>query len=588
MTDFNTQAIDSLNAAQKEAVVSPARYVLVAAGPGSGKTRVLAFRYARLMEGGAAPEKLLAITFTNRAADEMKARLGAVAGSLRPQHRPDFPNIGTFHKFCLNLLRKKREFTLIGRPAQETLLKGMGVKNADKAIEEISAFKNSVSRAAGERDKGLLRPESFDLYEAALRERNSLDLDDLIIEAAGFIEMEPDSAPVFSHILVDEFQDINQPQARLVKLLTASGASLFAIGDPDQSIYAFRGASVERFLEFGNDYPGAHLITLDTNYRSTRSIVHASGELIKKNTMRILRPGVTALSAADTASDPCGDEAVKVVIAADENGEAEFVLREIERLMGGLTSLSASSLARAVERPYRFSDFVVLVRTNRQADAFKEAFRRSPIPFEVAGNIGPLSIFAEHLRGLNVDGMDKAAPVDLIKKEAGAFGLSDGFIQPLIGMAESLDRQGRLLDDRQGNAWLKSFLNALADSLILMQPADSLDIEADRVVLMTLHMAKGLEFPVVFIAGCEDGLVPLRFKGASTDMEEERRLLYVGMTRARERLYLLNAGRRRIWNEVRRQSPSPFLKELGDGSLENIAFAWVMPARRPVQKGLFD
>ncbi|MBI5561050.1 MAG: ATP-dependent helicase [Deltaproteobacteria bacterium] len=553
---------DSLSKTQREIVFSKEPHLLVWAGPGSGKTRVLSFRYARLVRDGVSPESILAITFTNRAAVEMKTRIAALLSLDCPA---SVRNVGTFHGFCLRLLKKKRSFTLISRPEQTKLLRGLGIKNAEKAVEDISTFKNLSFP-----DAGIQRPQALGPYEEELRKRNFLDLDDLIIKAAALLSEEPEFHPGFAHVLVDEFQDINPPQSELLGLLVnptgRGGADLFAIGDPDQSIYSFRGASIKRFLNFRKDYPGASLMGLEANYRSAAVIVRAAASLIGKNPMEGFRRVMKEVRRPEEG------ETIEAVCLADERREAEFIIKEVERLMGGLTSLTVGRGCGG----RRFSDFAVFFRTNRQREAIAGAFRGSSIPYICARNPDEFPEIIEHLKGIKADGAQgNINPCDFIRKEAKALGLDEGLASTLTFLAGSFGP----------DIGLNPFLSAFIESLILMQPQDTCAVEADRVQVMTLHAAKGLEFPVVFIAGCEDGLIPLK---SNEDVEEERRLFYVGITRAKEKLYLLNSGKRCIFGSAREQRKSPFLDELPEGCLRYSAFAKERPKRRPRQKGLFE
>jgi superfamily I DNA/RNA helicase len=268
-----------------------------------------------------------------------------------------------------------------------------------------------------------------------------------------------------------------------------------------------------------------------------------------------------------------GGEPIGVVECRNEKAEAEFVLKQIETIMGGLSS---RTVGVGHGDGYRFSDFAVLIRTNRQAAAVEEVFSSSSVPFQVIGPPPDLQGFIEHIRGL---GLPPDMQLDsFIKKEGERFGVDSVLLSSLVYTAESLFGS---MDREDG-------LGAFIEHLCLMQPPDTYDIEADRVAVMTLHMAKGLEFPAVFICGVEDGLLPLKMKGKEVDIEEERRLFYVGITRAKDRLYLLSTQRRRLWGEVFEPAKSPFLSELPEDCIKKITFKRKRPKRRPVQKGLFE
>ncbi len=545
--------IESLDPDQSKAVLSSARHLLIVAAPGSGKTKVLACRYARLVKEGVPESNILALTFTNRAAKEMKARIAAMLEEDAP-----VCNIGTFHSFCLRFLKKERPpFLLFGRKEQLRLLKGLGVKNPDNMISRISSMKNSLTADAGAEDFDVLA-----LYQKGLEELNALDLDDLILETIRVLEgkVEPSR---FTHILADEYQDINPLQSRLLKLLAGDSAGLFAIGDPDQAIYAFRGASLRSFIDFEKDYPEARIIRLNRNYRSGGDIVFASKALIENNLERV-KNEITPMRE--------GGE-IHVIECADERQEAEFIVKEIERLMGGFSNLTVSGGNSA---DMKISDFAVLFRTNRQAAALTDAFSRSSVPYQLVCTPGPdFRDFLEHLKTLKPRGILLTA---FIKEAGKEFKADEDLISTFVHAAE-------LYNGRSVEEAFPDFI----EEMLLMEPADNYDIKADKVSLMTLHMAKGLEFPVVFITGVEDGLIPLRTRGGENILEEERRLFYVGITRAKEKLYLLNAQKRRIWGETRDSTASPFLKEVPERFFRRKVLAEKKKVkRRAEQKGLFE
>ncbi len=547
--------IEGLDPLQKEAVLSPARSVLVVAPPGSGKTRVLVARFIRLLDCGHGG--ITALTFTNRAAREMKERVAGATGLM-----PSTLNIGTFHSLCYRILRRERpEFTLYTREDQIELLKELGVNAPSKAVEEISRSKNLAFAGRGQdADRELLRT-----YKEAMKKRDALDLDDLILEAIALFEGNEDVLARYRKalgpVLVDEYQDINPPQARFLRTLVGTDGSIFAIGDPDQSIYAFRGANLEGFLNFKRDFPGAEVYYLKKNYRSRERIVRAAGTLIENN----LR------SEGSTQSPVRSGGEVVVLTLRDEKEEASFIVKEIESLMGGLTSLTVSGIGVDMS----FSDFAVLFRTNRQADAVMAAFSDSSIPFRVAGTAN--RDLMEFIGGLKK--VEPPANISLsgfVMHEAVRSGLSED-------LASALSQRAALYDGLD----IKDALEAFSEEFMLADMHEDCDIRADRVTLMTLHMAKGLEFSVVFIAGCEEGILPLERGGRVEDVEEERRLFYVGMTRAKERLYLLSACRRRQRGVLKDMRVSRFVGEL-PGELVTRRTVERKARRRAFQKGLFD
>ncbi|MBI5455209.1 MAG: UvrD-helicase domain-containing protein [Deltaproteobacteria bacterium] len=534
----------ALDDGQRRAAASVARYILVVAGPGSGKTRVLSHRFAHLLQNGSRPEDLLAITFTNRAALEMRGRIEALS-SVEPRSL----EISTFHSFALRLLKKSGlVFRLVTRIEQKEILKGAGVKDADGALERISAIKNGAEAMPPD-FQGL-----FETYAEGLEKTGGLDLDDLIIKAVEAVENGVD--PGKAHVLVDEFQDINPAQARLVRGL-AKDASIFAIGDPDQAIYSFRGGSSRAFLDFEKDFPGAEVVRLAKNYRSGRVIVEASNALISRNIGRM----------GDDASAITDGGEITEVECRNEAAEASFIVKEIERLMGGLSSLTVGK-----DEDARFSDFAVLYRTNRLSESLKEAFEKSSIPFHIVAHPGPgLSELAAILRSTAFEGTLKET-VERALKDLGAG-------EEITAMA--LNAVGSCEDGAEG-------LKTLADELLLLSPPDNLDIKADKVNIMTMHAAKGLEWRCVFVAGFEDGLVPFKARDGNIDFEEERRLFYVGLTRALSKAYLIHAKERRAYGEAREAKVSPFLGEIPPEFLKKVTLDKKPALRRPQQKGLFE
>lgn len=541
--------LEDLDAGQRRAATASSKHILIVAPPGSGKTRVLSARFALLVKAGAPPETLLAVTFTNKSAREMKERITALTGLDRY-----LLDVTTFHGFSLKLLKKTRPpFSLYGRHETLRLLKELGVKSPDKAARMVSAAKNGAYMATDE-DARVLSD-----YSAALKRENALDLDDLVPEAVKELERGMTGGYAKAHIMVDEYQDINPLQARLVRLLAGETASVLAIGDPDQAIYSFRGSSLKSFLAFHDEYPASEVIKLSKNYRSGANIVTASGELIGHNRERLRNDPVPAR--------PNGE--IRHVECPEDRAEADFIIKEIERLMGGLTSLTAK------DSDLVFSDFAVLVRTNRQADLMAGSFLRSSLPYYRGGEEGrSAGEFIRRLKGTRP--RPGASLEDFIKEEGEAAGLTEDLVETFLKAAEGL-----------GGRPAAEVLDGFIEEAALMEDEDYLDIKADRVSLLTLHMAKGLEFKTVFIAGFEDGLIPY-VKNGETDIEEERRLFYVGMTRAKETLYLLSARIRSLRGVLNGTTPSRFLKELPRGLVESGLIEKKKVKKRPVQKGLFD
>ena len=570
-----TDAIDmgEMNAAldneQAAAVYSDAKRLLVLAPPGSGKTRTLAYRFARLVSEGASPRNVMAITFTIRAAEEMRQRILSLVRIDASQVA-----VGTFHSFCLRLIERLRPgVRLYGRADTIAFFRKTGAKNPVKAASRVSSVKNGARPVLEDEDA------LFNAYQAHLIEAGALDLDDLIPEAIRLIEQGGDVLPRPEHILVDEYQDINPAQERLLKLLlkpdrlrlanaggdktgcqnenfltganrafAVSPPSLFVIGDPDQSIYSFRGACFENILRFEDNHPGATVLRLAKNYRSTENIVVASTSLIQNNAKRL---------SSEARPHRRAGEAIRIVDCNDGTSLAVFIVKEIEKMMGGLSSITASSSGVR-----RFSDFAVFFRTHRQADVLIKAFSKSVIPYQYVSGAGD----------------DMGAAIVLLRDAViGSDENVAGFVKARLREA-GVERWATLphlhwYAERTG----KDALDAFIKETLLMEEADNLDIAADKVSLMSIHSAKGLEFPVVFIVGASDGVMPLRFKNSDNDIEEERRLFYVAMTRAKDALCITRES----------ALPSRFLDELPCSSISRVKVEKKKTVRRMKQTLLF-
>ncbi len=520
--------LNGLNDSQKMAVTTTEGPLLVVAGPGTGKTLTIVRRIAYLINQGVAPENILAVTFTNRAAKEMLERANAFLDSNCGK-----AFIGTFHLLGLKIIRHTLpdNFIIFSRDEQLNLLKTLLKKSGRKAqqvAEKISRFKNFIEEADDE------TKDIYEGYQSALKRNSALDFDDLIL---GPVRMLGKSAQLkkyreqFRYIIVDEYQDINPAQYKLLRLLTDSSRNICAVGDADQAIYAFRGADMGNFLNFEKDYEGTERIFLTDNYRSTGTILNTSNSLIKNNLKRIDKE-VSAVREKGSV--------VTLISVPDERAEGEAIVREIEQRIGGTShyQMMHNSPARDFsDDSCCFSDFAVIFRTNAQAKAIEEAFITSGIPYQVVGRWNSL--------------------------------------------------QAKATEDTL--AYLRSLIEPSSECHFdttdpvaagLLTPADCFDPRADVVTLMTLHMAKGLEFKVVFIAGVEEGLIPYTLKKDSIDTEEERRLFYVGMTRARDQLFLINARKRFLYGQRLTPLPSPFLKEITEEFTNSI----VVPDRVKRQK----
>ena len=536
--------LDPEQRAAAETVDGP---LLIVAGPGTGKTRTLTHRIAHLIaDHGIAPEACLAITFTRRAAGEMRERLA----SLLPDGRGPRVPVMTFHALGLAILREQEDRLGLGAPLRVAgEAEALAVARETLGVSALEASRLITDRGA--------RPEA---YERALHARGLVDFDDLIALPVGLLATQADLAAHYRarwpHLSVDEYQDVDAQQYQLVRLLATGAASLCAIGDPDQAIYGFRGTDVRFFGQFQSDYPAARVVSLTRNYRSTRTIVDAALQAVAPTTLvrnRVLRARTGGAS--------------RVILRECSTGraEAEFVVETIERLVGGtsLTSFDTGRVSGDAASACAFNDFAVLYRTDAQTPPLVEAFARSGIPFQkrahtpLAGHPTVQTLLAR-LKTLPPDAplADRLATVctQLAREEKpdpDLRAITDA-LRPLAG------KHGASLD-------------AFVSELALGVDVDLHDPRAERVSLLTLHAAKGLEFRVVFIVGCEDGLLPHRFsfdEAETVDLAEERRVFFVGLTRAREQLYLTHARRRHWRGELRDRSPSPFLRAIREALLE--------------------
>jgi DNA helicase-2/ATP-dependent DNA helicase PcrA len=664
--------LEGLNPAQREAVTLPVGPVLVIAGAGSGKTRVLTHRLAYLIaERDASPFSILAITFTNKAAAEMKDRVAALVGGVARRMW-----VSTFHSACARILR--REAPLLGYRPQFTIYdQADAVRLVDWVRRDldldpkrfparqlhgrISAFKNDLvlpdeltAKAVGPHETRLAR--IYTEYQRRLNEASAVDFDDLLILAVRLFREHPDALARwrqrFQHVLVDEFQDTNLAQWELVRLLTEEHRSVMAVGDADQSIYKFRGADYRNLAKFEETFPDATIIVLDQNYRSTQRILDAANAVIANNAAR--RPKHLWTEQGDGAP-------IVRYEAEDEHDEASFVVGEIRKLTDNAD--------------HRFGDIAVFYRTNAQSRVVEESLVRAGVPYRVFGGVkfydrrevkdalaylralvnpddevswkrivntpkrgvGDTSVnkvssyaqgagvtFREALQAAATAGVtgralgsiaDLLDLLDEVADEAdGGVGHtieavlertgylaelrsersveSEGRIenlQELIGVANEFDEQvdagdlgglvaiGGLANgdpDTPGGGPAAALgamerIQAFLEAVSLVTDLDSDDPDQSAVTLMTLHSAKGLEYPVVFMLGLEDGVFPhVRSLGEPDELEEERRLCYVGITRARERLYLVHAWSRMLFGSTDYHPPSRFLEEIPDSLIE--------------------
>lgn len=660
----------SLNPTQREAVAATEGPVLVVAGAGSGKTRVLTYRIAHMVRDlGVSPYEILAITFTNKAAGEMKERVAELVGLVARDMW-----VSTFHSACVRILRQeigkfgyRSSFTIYDEGDANRLIT-MCIKDLDLDPKRFPPrqIKAAISKAKNElvdyetfsaRDSGFYHERVADiyrLYQQRLVEASALDFDDILKLTVELFQAFPDVLERwqnrFRYVLVDEYQDTNHAQYMLVKLLSSKHRNVCVVGDSDQSIYAFRGADMRNILEFEKDYPDARLILLEQNYRSTQTILDAANAVITNNVAREPKRLWSDLGTGD-----------KLVVfeAQDEHEEAAYVAEEIARLQDAGRSLD---------------DVAVFYRTNAQSRVIEELFVRFGVTYQVVGGlkyydrkevkdslaylkavvnpddqvsikrvvntpkraIGDTSVahvdrFAEAESITFMDALRRAreitaltsraqnsilefvALMDVIAVKASAGPeaavdsvLNDTGYLDMIRSERSIEAMGREENLRELLSAAAEFeetgpasmgpdewngldgvgkLQMFLESISLVTDLDALE-QSTAVTLMTLHNAKGLEFPAVFVTGMEDGVFPhMRALGDPKELEEERRLCYVGLTRAEERLYLTRAWSRNLWGQNNFNGPSRFLSEIPENLTTNakrIRRSATLEARTPV------
>ena len=540
---------------QRRAVETVAGPLLVVAGPGSGKTGTLTRRIAHLVRNHGVPaSRCLAVTFTRRAAGEMRDRLRA----LLPDAWEQVP-LHTFHSLGLSLLAQhhnaaglQRGFRVASEDERIQLLRDaldISERQARGQLSAISHARRTRTSTTDEEPNDVL-----EAYENAMEARNLCDFDDLVIRAADALETDPALRAQYREryrwVSIDEYQDVDRQQVRLVKQLVPRDGNLCAIGDPDQAIYGFRGADVRFFSEFRRDFPGARVVRLSRNYRSDRNIVTLSSQVIA-------RSGSTARPIPVVEDPP---DLVTIHEASTEKAEAEFIVHALERIFGGHSFFSIDSGRTDDEggHDFSFSDFAVLYRTEAQVPALVEALQRSGMPFQHRSH----RRLTEHPGVAAVmDALRGAPRPGPVREQLEAVCAGEGPRSAQMLEACELLRPAAVACGED----LERFLSELS----LGTEVDTWDARADRISLLTIHAAKGLEFPVVFIPGCENGLLPLTWGRASKSvLDEERRLFYVGVTRARKKLFLSRA-RKRVWRgKVREFPPSPYLADIEEQLLE--------------------
>ena len=628
--------IEGLNDRQKEAVISTEGPCLVIAGAGSGKTKVLTHKIAYLIsEKYVKPWNIIAITFTNKAANEMKERIQKIIG--------DAANdlwMGTFHSICVKILRKyidrigfDHSFLIFDTSDQKTLIKEClkDLKVDDKlftdraVLSEISNGKNEMLEPKDYKTKyaGDFRRETigniYELYQQRLKENNALDFDDIINYTIKILTENPDVLEYytekFKYVLVDEYQDTNKAQFMLVSILASKYGNITVVGDNDQGIYSFRGADITNILNFEKDFPGTKIIKLEQNYRCTGNILKAANAVIKHNENKYEKKLWTANDEGELPS---------IYQSEDEYDEASYVVKQINHLK--------------TEEYYKYSDFVVLYRMNSQSRAIEDILRREDIPYKIVGglkfyerkeikdiiaylrliyntsdNISLKRIINEPKRGIGKTSLDNIQQISEqngismyeVIKNAEQFGLNrvkanaDDFINLIeelrtkqnelsiseliketlnksgytkaLELENSVEAESRIQNLEEFLTVAIEFEEEFADNTLgeflenitLSSDIDNVEDAENSVTLMTLHSAKGLEFPTVFLVGLEEGIFPgYKSIGEENALQEERRLFYVGITRAKEHLFLTCAKRRTIFGSTSYNAISRFVKEI--------------------------
>ena len=530
----------TLNDQQLKAVQHVGSHLLIIAGPGTGKTHTLAHRIQHLTAQLKSNEKVLAVTFTNKAAGELRERLEVLGVDLA--HSVE---LGTFHAFALRLLRhyhRVLDFSLnfaIASPDEIASLAAQFWPQRSKAerksvLRKIADWKASLSNESDDTD--------IISFSKFLREKQLVDFDDILRDAVLLLRSHPavrvEVRALYRYILVDEYQDIDAVQEDLLKELVADGVRLTAIGDPNQAIYGFRGSDVRYFHSFAENFQPAEILELSKNYRSCSNLLEASGQVVEKG-----EPfHVPALTAEIYAKG-----LLKVHEAATDKAEAEYVAHSIEKLVGGTSHFSRDSGRVGRDgASCSFGDIAVLYRLNVQGRLMAQALERLGVPYQVSGN-----------EALELSAGTRSA----LQRLPSQFDIREALIKLRPDDKALNDNWDAFLRLAEQAKDARDFLDVLA----LETPEDHFNFKVEKVALMTLHAAKGLEFPVVFIIGCEEGLLPLDLEFFSSDLEEERRLFYVGMTRAKEELCLVWARKRVLYGKSRELPPSRFLSDIQEG-----------------------
>lgn len=539
-----------LNDAQWRSVLHDGGHLLIVAGPGTGKTHTLVRRIFQLIPNLKDNEKVLAITFTNKAARQMQERLVSLSDDALK-----FVTVATFHSFCLQVLRKYSRNTnlpegfQVAAPGEiEALMKShwnVPLKEVKNILEEISRWKSFNPNQA--------KPVGLKDYNDLLRSRGLADFDDLINSTLILLSNNEKAAGeirrTYRFICVDEYQDLNAIQNAFLKEMVKDGVRLTAIGDPNQAIYGFRGSDPRFFNQFDRDFPDATITMLRENYRSTENILTASSQVIAS--------GKDRSSALEAIANIHQQGRLVVQESATDKSEAEYVVSQIENLVGGTSMFSQDSgrVRNTAAAQFSFADIAVLYRLNAQKIVLKQALERSGIPFQISG---------DRSLSLTLEVIDVIRQYARQSSQQEAFEILKSFAQSAEGRSFletheelTLDWEGLLNFSRK-----TASLEDCFDQISLQKPDDHFDFNVEKVSLMTLHAAKGLEFPVVFVIGCEEGILPMNIAGLQSDIQEERRLFYVGMTRAREYLYLTRAIKRPLFGQILNNPSSRFLADI--------------------------
>jgi DNA helicase-2/ATP-dependent DNA helicase PcrA len=635
--------LDELNPEQRAAVLAPDGPILILAGAGSGKTRALTYRIAHILaERKASPAEVLAVTFTNKAASEMRERVAMLVGD-----DARLPWVSTFHSACARILRQEghalgydRNFSILDDADSLTTIRRVLEEAALADSPPLELARARIEQAKNEAispDEMLVHAQPgreasiaqiYRLYQQRMREMNAMDFSDLQLQTWLLFQRLPDVLERWqrraTHLLVDEYQDTNRVQYLIVKELAARSGNLCVVGDEDQSIYRWRGADIRNILDFERDYPNARIFKLEQNYRSTKTILAAAGAVIRNNTERRIKN----LWTENAAGEP-----VTYYTGVTERDEADYLALEIARLTGS--------------GGFRAADIVIFYRVNAQSRAIEEALVRRRIPYYIVGGVrfyeqrdvkdllAYLRVLANPAEAVSLERMVGTPPRGIGAKSFEAItelaardhitafeamgrletyskvalriakqaGMLYAWIHDLAARASELSVRG-MVEEVVARSGFEPYLDTLDDAsmrkqnlsemltaasafdaeksggglseflerVALVSDSEQIDSSGGRAALMTLHTSKGLEYPIVFIAGMEEGLFPhSRSADIDEEIEEERRLCYVGMTRARQLLYLTNTLSREIYGVRQESRPSRFMREVDPALIRRIA-----------------